>query len=114
MKLRPGAMHFRFWLIFFLRIVVLPAFAGHRSPLAPPPDWAEVEAWQETMTRAEFVRLLESVYAPGDVARGLIEVRDDHAEILLAADAPEIATLRFAKNAASAKVAPRHLRGRGA
>src|SRR5258708_38462983 len=106
MKVRTGAMQFRLRLFFYLQAMVALAFAGYRSPLAPPPDWAEVEAWQETMTRAEFVRLLESVYAPGDVARGLIEVRDDHAEILLAAAAPDVATLHFAKNAASPTDAP--------
>jgi N-acetylmuramoyl-L-alanine amidase len=110
MKLRSGAMHFRFCLIFCLRITFLPAFAGNLSPLAPPPDWAEMAAWQETMTRADFVRLLESVYAPAGAAHGLIEVRDDHAEIVLAAGAPEIATLRFAKDAASAKAPPRYWR----
>lgn len=110
MRLSAGAMQLPFRLIFCLWLTVLPVEAAHLSPLAPPPDWADLEKWQETMTRAEFVQLLESVYAPGEAARGLIEVKDDHAEIVLAAGAPEIATLRFAKDAASAKPAPRFWR----
>ena len=110
MKRRPGAMHFRIWLTFFLWILVLPAFGGRLSPLAPEPDWAEIEALQETLTREEFVRLLGNVYAPGDAARGLIEVKDDRVEIVKVAGSPEVVTLRFARDSAAVKHAPRFWR----
>ncbi len=41
-----------------------PAFAGPISPLAPRPDWSSLEAYQKTITRAEFTRLINEVYTP--------------------------------------------------
>ena len=34
------------------------------SPLAPPPDWSKLDAFQETITRQDFVALLDKVNAP--------------------------------------------------
>ena len=53
--------------------------AQRLSPLAPPPDWTALEVFQETITRAEFVRLLDTVYAPGDAARDVLTVGEDAA-----------------------------------
>src|SRR4051812_44416643 len=99
-------MQLPFRSIFCLWLGILPAFGAHLSPLAPEPNWMDLEAWQETITREEFVRLLENVYAPAGAARGLIEVKDDRAEIVRAADSPDTVALRFAKDAADAKKAP--------
>ena len=38
------------------------------SPLAKAPHWQELERFQETMTREEFVQLLDGVYAPRQAA----------------------------------------------
>jgi N-acetylmuramoyl-L-alanine amidase len=88
----------------------MPARAQRLSPLASPPDWNRLEAFQETMTRQEFVRLLDTVYAPGGAAAGMIEVREDSATVLKTLTPPETFTLRFAKDADSAKPAPRYWR----
>ena len=55
------------------------------------------------MTREEFSRLLDTVYAPGNAAAGIIEVREGDAVIFKTLSPPETMTLRFAKDAASAK-----------
>lgn len=79
------------------------ARAQRLSPLAGTPDWKRVEAFQETMTREEFVRLLDTVYAPGRAAAGMIEVKENEAVIFKTLNPAETMTLRFAKDAASAK-----------
>ncbi len=58
---------------------VASAPAQRLSPLAPAPDWTELDAFQDTITRAEFMELLDTVYAPGEAARGVITVGDDDA-----------------------------------
>ena len=40
------------------------ACAERLSPLAPKPDWSSLEAYQKTITRAEFTRLINQVYTP--------------------------------------------------
>jgi hypothetical protein len=46
--------------------LVLPLAASSQvlSPLAEPPQWSDIEAMQESVTREEFERLLREVYAP--------------------------------------------------
>jgi len=44
-------------------ILVATAPAQRVSPLASPPDWSQLEGFQETITREEFVHLLEHAYA---------------------------------------------------
>lgn len=90
----------------------LVAFPQALSPVADPPKWAEVEAMQETVTREEFEKLLGEVYAPKDAARGLIEVFPDHASIVQQLGGPDRLILKFAKDAASVRPAPRFWRTR--
>ena len=97
----------RFAILVSLALVCSSAVAQRLSPLASAPDWTRLEAYQETMTREEFHRLLDTVYAPGGAAAGIIEVRDLDAVIFKTLTPPEKFVLRFAKDAASAK-APRH------
>ena len=66
-----------------------------------------LEAYQETITRGEFVRLLETVYAPGGAARGLVDVEGDAARIQMTLTPPTEFRLRFAADTPSAKTAPR-------
>jgi hypothetical protein len=82
------------------------------SPLADPPNWAEIEAMQESVTREEFERLLREIYAPKDAARELIEIAPDHAIIVQQFGRPERFIFRFAKDPASVRPAPRYWRTR--
>ncbi len=81
--------------------------AQRLSPLAPVPDWKELEPFQETITRVEFVALLDGVYAPDDAAHGLIRITDDAAIIRTALQPPGEVQLRFAPDDAVAKAPPR-------
>ena len=87
-----------------------PLYGQRLSALAPPPDWAELEPFQETITRVEFVRLLEEVYAPRSASQGLIEVQDESARIRTTLAPEQFWTLRFARSAALAKPPPRSWR----
>ena len=109
----PLPVPLRFLRLAFLFSLVLmcgEALAQRLSPLTSAPEWARLEAFQGTITRAEFSRLLDTVYAPGGAAAGMIEVREDDAVILKTLTPPERFVLRFAKDAASEKVPPRNWR----
>src|SRR6266513_6000809 len=70
--------------------------AAEISPLADKPRWPTLERYQETITRVDFTRLLQNVYA----TRGyddLIQTNDDSARIVEDAAAQTSFTLRFAK-----------------
>ena len=83
------------------------AAAQRLSPLAGAPDWTQLEAFQATITRAEFTRLLDTIYAPGGVAKGLIDLAEDAAVIKTSLTPPAEFRLRFAKDDAAAKAVPR-------
>ena len=100
----------RFAALFSLVLVCRAAIAQRLSPLTSAPEWARLEAFQETITREEFARLLDTVYAPGGAAAGMIEVREHDAVILKTLTPPEKFMLRFAKDAASEKKPPHHWR----
>jgi len=106
-----SASLFRHLLPACLLLAAAPLVRAQRlSPLAPVPDWRELEAFQETITRAEFAQLLDAVYAPGDAARGLITVSDAAAVIRTSLNPAAEIQLRFAPIAATAKVPPRDWR----
>jgi hypothetical protein len=90
--------------------VASSANAQRLSQLAAPPDWSRLEVFQGTITRADFERLLDTVYAPGGAWRGMIEVRDREAVIHKTLAPPETMTLRFAPDAASARRVKRNWR----
>ena len=104
----------RFAVLASIAFTCVVAFAQRLSPLTSAPDWTRLEAYQETITRGEFQRLLETVYAPGGAATGMIEVRADAAVILKTLTPAEPFTLRFAKEAASEKVPPHFWRAASA
>lgn len=80
-----------------------PVAAQRLSPLAPVPDWQRMEAFQETITCEEFSALLNTVYAPRDAWKGLIEIRPECA-VIKTTLAPETTfTLRFAADRAAEK-----------
>ena len=96
--------------LFALLAVCGPARAQRLSPLAPAPDWKRLDAFQESITKEEFQRLLDTVFAPGGAGAGVIECRDSEAVIFKTLTPPETMTLRFAKDAAAAKAPPRFWR----
>ncbi len=74
-----------------------PAVHPMLSVLASAPDWAELEAYQRTITREDFERLLVTVFTTGEAWRHSIEIQDDVA--IIRTGAPEnggIFLLRFA------------------
>jgi N-acetylmuramoyl-L-alanine amidase len=104
----PVPFHlFRFTILLSLTLVCRAAFAQRLTPLAPAPDWTRLEAFQETMTQEEFRHLLDTVYAPGGAAAGMIDVRESDAVIFTTLNPPGQLVLRFAKDSAAAKAPPR-------
>ncbi len=115
MRMFRMTIHVPFRLLRFAVIISVAftcdvAFAQRLSPLTSSPDWTRLEAFQETITRAEFQRLLDTVYAPGGAAVGMIDVRENDAVILKTLTPAEPFVLRFAKDTASEKKAPRFWR----
>jgi len=83
--------------------------ADHLSPLAPKPDWSDLEPFQKTICREDFLRLLNTVYAPGDAWRAYLDVGPEAATVHGAGkDAAVEFRLQFSRNAASAKTPPRY------
>jgi len=73
--------------------------AEHLSPLAPKPDWASLEAYQKTITRAEFARLINQVYTPDGGFWDFVKIDDD--KMILYSDPAKtepLFTLHFAPN----------------
>jgi N-acetylmuramoyl-L-alanine amidase len=62
-----------------LTLVMTPdsTMAGQLSPLAPPPDWSALNAYQLTITRKEFSRLIEEVYSPDGGFWNYARIDDD-------------------------------------
>jgi N-acetylmuramoyl-L-alanine amidase len=52
------------------------------SALAAEPDWTTLEQYEGTMGRAEFMRLLDTVYAPGGAWKKTIRMAEDGAHVL--------------------------------
>ena len=90
--------------------LVCTASAQRLSPLAPVPDWSDLDPYQETITREEFTRLLDTIYAPHQSAAGLIEIGNEAATIRRNLAPGDTFTLRFAKGGARAKAVPRYWR----
>jgi N-acetylmuramoyl-L-alanine amidase len=77
--------------------VVSNAPAENLSPLATRPHWQRLDRYQETISRADFTRLLDSAYATrgyGD----LIVIGEDSARIVEDRAANKFFELRFADN----------------
>ena len=90
-----------------LAALTFSAAAQRLSALGEKPDWTRLEAFQETITREEFARLLDTVYAPGGAARGMVDLEEDAAVIKTTLTPAAEFRLRFAKDAAAAKAVPR-------
>ena len=81
--------------------------AANLSALGRKPDWSELEKYQATITRDEFVHLLEQVYGSHGYRPELIKIESDAARILMSADAQDYFVLHFAKSAADRRPVPR-------
>ncbi len=91
-------------LLFLLRREPAPRKAPPPAPpalslLAEAPEWPRLEAYQETITRADFERLLTQVFTAGEAWRGFIAIDDEGARIRTGAG-DEVYHLRFATSAA--------------
>lgn len=64
------------------------------SVLGEMPDWSRLEVYQHTITRADFERLLTTVFVTGGAWRNFIEIDDNEARIRTEGDA--MFHLRFA------------------
>ena len=90
-----GAMFLRIVFAGLWLLTVSAALAQRLSPLALPPDWSQLEKFQETITHEEFVQLLDQVYAPAGAAKGMVDVEADVAVIKTALTPPAEWRLRF-------------------
>jgi N-acetylmuramoyl-L-alanine amidase len=96
-----------------LPLLLLLAGAGpacaRLSPLAPKPNWSQLDKYQGSITRADFLYLLDTVYAPGGAWKPFIKVGPTSAEIQTRLGAPPY-VLQFAGTAESVKLASRSWR----
>lgn len=88
------------------------AHAGQLSPLADRPEWGSLNDFQKTVTREEFKRLLDEVYAPRNAAQGWITIGEENARITTGDTGFPEWVISFAKDHASSAPAPRYWRYR--
>lgn len=84
-----------------------PVWAARLTPLAVTPDWSRLDAYQYTITRAEFLRLINDVYSPDGGFWKYCQLGDDR--VLFFSDTLKtqpLATLRFAPDDASVRPVP--------
>lgn len=81
------------------------------SPLAQPPEWSKLNSFQQTITREDFLSLLDKVYAPGGAWKGTITVHDDVA-MIKTRPGQQPFLLRFAPSREAAKAVPTYWRSR--
>jgi hypothetical protein len=83
--------------------------AAKLSPLAPSPDWKALDAYQKTITRGEFTRLIDNVYSPDGGFWAYTRVDDD--KVIVYSDTAKtepILTLHFAASANAKAPLPYH------
>jgi hypothetical protein len=78
-----------------LGFVPLICDAQRLSPLSEPPQWDQLDRFQESITHDEFVALLDSVYAPDHAS--CIQIAAN--EVTILENANNHFVLRFAENA---------------
>ena len=84
-----------------------PAPSPALSLLGEMPDWSKLNAFQNTITRADFERLLTTVFVTGGAWRNFIEIDDTGARIRTSDETPF--HLRFAPPGLE-ETTPRHWR----
>lgn len=81
------------------------------SPMAERPSWKSLDVFQESITRSDFVQLLDQVYAPHGAWHEVIRIEEDRALVMTSAP-NSFWELRFAPSRAEAKPIRRFWRGR--
>ena len=72
-------------------IAPAPPKPGLLARLGKAPEWARLDAYQRTISRTEFQRLLQHNYLQNDeAAEGLIEILPDRARIIKQSNQPEL------------------------
>jgi len=79
------------------KIKVPDRFDEQVSLLGRRPDWQNLDAWQESITKEDFERLLTEVYTVGDHWKKWIAIHDDHAAIRVSNKEEEYFQLRFSE-----------------
>jgi N-acetylmuramoyl-L-alanine amidase len=92
--------------LLLLFLLPIAGFSQRLTPLSHAPNWDQLNRFQETMTRAAFVDLLDSVYAPNGAGAQWIKVEASQA--LIQENAADQFALRFASSAESSKPIPRY------
>jgi hypothetical protein len=98
-----------FWAALGLIASNLPTYAGQLSPLAPKPDWSALNAYQHTITRHEFGRLIDQVYSIDGAFWNYADI-DDQRVIVYSDTAKRHAllTLQFAASDGACAPLPYH------
>jgi hypothetical protein len=89
------------------------ACAGQLSPLAPAPNWSALQAYQRTITREEFTRLIDQVYTPDGSFWNYTDI--DDSQMTLFSDTAKrhpLFTLHFAPNDSACAPLPYHYQTR--
>jgi hypothetical protein len=97
-------MSVHFFVICALGLVASICDAQRVTPLSTPPEWAQLDRFQETITHDDFVSLLDSVYAPQYGA--WIMIAPNQATIL--ENATKHFVLRFAASREMCRPIPRY------
>ena len=86
-----------------------PVRADHLSPLAPKPDWESLLAYQNTITRDEFTRLIDQVYSIDGAFWSYCRIDDEHVTVYsdLQKTYP-LLTLHFAPSESACAPLPYH------
>jgi N-acetylmuramoyl-L-alanine amidase len=112
MRYNPIALKFAALLPALLLLACAsPAPAQRLSPMASAPTWSDLDKYQQSMTREDFLFLLNSVYAPHDAWKATIKVGPTSAEIQTRQGQPPY-VLQFAPTQGSIKPASRYWRQR--
>jgi hypothetical protein len=96
------------FLYLLLFLSATDCFAQRLTPLSQPPDWSQLDRFQETITRSEFVDLLNTVYAPNNAAGQWIKL--DPADAVIQENANQKFILRFAASPDATVLPPRYWR----
>jgi hypothetical protein len=98
-----------FFILAAAALVMTPdsALAGQLSPLAPQPDWPSLDAYQRTITRKEFSRLIDQVYSPDGGFWNYARIDDDQLVVFSdSAKTEPLFTLHFAPTDAACAPLP--------
>lgn len=95
--------HVVFWV--FLSFPVA-GFSQRLTPLSHAPNWSQLDRFQETITRDEFVDVLNTIYAPNGAGAQWIKIESKDA--IIQENAKDQFILRFAATTSATKPVPRY------